>query len=74
MLQTTSRPSRPTMTDPALERRLDRLGLTGHEDEWTDRYLLCHHLVDPKTARPRQQFEFLYGTGLGPGQDAEAAT
>jgi starch phosphorylase len=47
------------MTDPALERRLERLGLTGHEDEWTDRYLLCHHLVDPKTARPRQQFEAL---------------
>jgi starch phosphorylase len=47
------------MTDPAMERRLERLGLTGHEDEWTDRYLLCHHLVDPKTAKPRQQFEAL---------------
>jgi starch phosphorylase len=47
------------MADPALERRLDRLGLTGHEDEWTDRYLLCNHLVDPKTAKPRQQFEAL---------------
>jgi starch phosphorylase len=45
--------------DPALERRLDRLGLTGHEDEWTDRYLLCHHLVDEKTAKPRQRFEAL---------------
>jgi starch phosphorylase len=47
------------MTDPALERRLERLGLTGHGDEWTDRYLLCQHLVDPRTAKPRQQFEAL---------------
>src|SRR5262249_7701989 len=30
-----------------------------HEDEWTDRYLLCHHLVDPTPAKPRQQFEAL---------------
>jgi starch phosphorylase len=59
MLKTASRPSTPTTPDPALERRLERLGLTGREDEWTDRYLLCHHLVDPKTARPRQQFEAL---------------
>jgi starch phosphorylase len=45
------------VTDPALERRLHRLGLTGQEDDWTDRYLLCEHLVDPSTARPRQRFE-----------------
>jgi glycogen phosphorylase len=41
----------------ALERRLNRLGLGGKEDEWTDRYLLCEHLVDPPTARARQRFE-----------------
>src|SRR5262245_16924702 len=41
----------------ALERRLDRLGLTGKEDTWLDRYLLCEHLVDPVSARPRQRFE-----------------
>ena len=41
----------------ALERRLNRLGLTGKEDEWTDRYLLCEHLVDPPTGLPRQRFE-----------------
>ena len=48
---------RSTTTDPALERRLERLGLTGHENQWTDRYLLCNHLVDPPTARSRQKFE-----------------
>jgi starch phosphorylase len=48
---------RSTPTDKALERRLGRLGLTGKEDEWTDRYLLCEHLVDPPTARARQRFE-----------------
>src|SRR5262249_1553228 len=49
--------SRARGTDAALERRLDRLGLTGQEDDWTDRYLLCEHLVDPATALPRQRFE-----------------
>jgi starch phosphorylase len=44
-------------SDSALERRLDRLGLSGHEDDWTDRYLLCEHLLDPAAARPRQRFE-----------------
>src|SRR5262245_42340427 len=44
-------------TDAALERRLERLGLIGKEDDWTDRYLLCEHLVDPATALPRQRFE-----------------
>src|SRR5215831_20152448 len=43
--------------DAALERRLERLGLAGHEDDWTDRYLLCEHLLDPASARPRQRFE-----------------
>jgi starch phosphorylase len=41
----------------ALARRLKRLGLTGDEDDWTDRYLLCEHVVDPAMARSRQQFE-----------------
>src|SRR5271169_1370470 len=44
-------------TDEALERRLKRLGLTGGENDWADRYLLCEHVVDPGTARPRQRFE-----------------
>ena len=46
-----------SLTDAALERRLDRLGLIGKEDNWTDRYLLCEHLVDPSTALPRQRYE-----------------
>src|SRR5262245_16913544 len=46
-----------TKLDPALERRLERLGLTGHEKQWTDRYLLCNHLVDPLSAKSRQKFE-----------------
>src|ERR1700747_2259423 len=41
----------------ALERRLERLGLTGKENEWADRYLTCDHLLDVRTARPRQRFE-----------------
>src|SRR5215510_13847294 len=49
--------SRSRATDAALERRIERLGLTGKEDDWTDRYLLCEHLVDPPTAHPRQRFE-----------------
>src|SRR5215468_12343453 len=48
--------SRARATD-ALERRIGRLGLTGKEDDWTDRYLLCEHLVDPLIALPRQRFE-----------------
>ena len=43
--------------DPALERRLERLGLAGQEDYWTSRYLLCNHLIEPLTAGSRQQFE-----------------
>src|SRR5215831_10514616 len=45
------------VAENALERRLKRLGLTGNEDDWTDRYLLCEHIVDPATARSRQRFE-----------------
>src|SRR5579862_3710748 len=40
----------------ALERRLKRLGLSV-DDDWTDRYLLCEHIVEPALARPRQRFE-----------------
>ena len=47
------------VADPALERRLGRLGLIGKEDEWADRYLICDHLLDAATARPRQRFEAL---------------
>jgi hypothetical protein len=44
--------------DPALTRRLERLGLTGQDSgDWTDRYLLSDHVVDPPLARPRQRFE-----------------
>jgi starch phosphorylase len=57
MLKSVSRPSSAEVVDPALERRMERLGLTGKEDEWTDRYLLCDHLVDPPTAKSRQRFE-----------------
>jgi starch phosphorylase len=55
-MTTTKTAQRPAETEQALERRLERLGLTGHDD-WTDRYLLCDHLVDPRQARPRQRFE-----------------
>ena len=48
---------RKTAVDAALERRLERLGLAGHEHEWTDRYLLCNHLLSPGAAGPRQKFE-----------------
>lgn len=41
----------------ALASRLTRLGLTSDGDGWTDRYLVCEHVVDPATARTRQQFE-----------------
>src|SRR3984885_11180334 len=46
-----------TAADPALIRRLERLGLAGQEKEWTDRYLLCNHLLSPSSALPRQRFE-----------------
>jgi glycogen phosphorylase len=50
-------PSDADAVDPAMARRLERLGLAGHEDQWTERYLLCQHLVDPVSAKSRQQFE-----------------
>jgi starch phosphorylase len=40
-----------------MARRLERLGLSGHEDQWAERYVLCQHLVDPATAKSRQEFE-----------------
>ena len=43
--------------DPDLARRLGRLGLAAHEEQWVERYLLCQHLVDPPTADTRQRFE-----------------
>jgi starch phosphorylase len=43
--------------DPALTRRLERLGLAAREEQWTERYLLCQHLVDPPLAGSRQKFE-----------------
>jgi starch phosphorylase len=53
-----SPPVSGTVNDPALERRLEHIGLTGgKDDEWAERYLLCHHLVDPRQAKPRQRFE-----------------
>jgi glycogen phosphorylase len=44
-------------TDAALARRLERLGLASPENHWTERYLLCQHLVEPADASARQQFE-----------------
>jgi starch phosphorylase len=46
-----------TVADSVLERRLERLGLAGNVDYWTARYLLCNHLIDPRTADTRQKFE-----------------
>src|SRR6185369_13887551 len=43
--------------EAALERRLERLGLTDKEETWADRYVLCEHIVDPASARARQRFE-----------------
>src|SRR5262249_16845577 len=53
--QTLTRPS--SAGDPALERRLERLGLLGQQEHFADRYLLCGHLVDPASAKSRQKFE-----------------
>jgi glycogen phosphorylase len=46
-----------TQLDPALERRLARLGLANQPGQWTERYLLCEHLVDPLSATSREKFE-----------------
>ena len=43
--------------DPALARRIERLGLAGQEDLWTERYVLCQDLIDPVDADSRQRFE-----------------
>jgi starch phosphorylase len=48
---------RERLLDSALERRLERLGLSGHVNEWADRYLLCNHLLSPQSAGQRQKFE-----------------
>jgi glycogen phosphorylase len=42
--------------DASTERRLELPGLTG-KDDWTDRYVLCEHILDPPSARARQRFE-----------------
>ena len=44
-------------TEAANERRLEKLGLSGKDRDWADRYLLLDHLVNPDLARPRQRFE-----------------
>src|SRR5262245_35985676 len=49
--------TRDSVNEDALVRRLRRLGLAEGDDEWTDRYLLCEHLLDPPSARARQRFE-----------------
>jgi glycogen phosphorylase len=43
--------------DPALDRRLERLGLANKPGQWVERYLLCEQLVDPLEASSRQEFE-----------------
>ncbi len=43
--------------DPELAERLERLGLAFHQDQWTERYLVCQHLADPMLTSSRQQFE-----------------
>jgi glycogen phosphorylase len=50
--------SKPLDTlDPALTRRLERLGLNGEGDQWAERYLLCQHLIDPLESNSREKFE-----------------
>src|SRR5882757_1558200 len=43
--------------DPAINRRLERLGLADKPGLWTERYLVCEKLVDPLGASSRQKFE-----------------
>jgi starch phosphorylase len=56
-------PAPTTPSDPrdpvsaAMMRRLERLGLSEHADQWTERYLLCQHIVDAAAATARQEFE-----------------
>jgi starch phosphorylase len=42
--------------DPGLLRRLERLGLAASQDQWTERYVLCEQLVDPRIASDREKF------------------
>jgi glycogen phosphorylase len=42
---------------PTMMRRLERLGLAEHADQWTERYLLSEHVVDPPAASTREKFE-----------------
>src|SRR5882762_9860600 len=46
-----------THLDPAMQRRLERLGLADKPGEWAEPYLLCEKLVDPLSANSRQKFE-----------------
>jgi len=58
MAATNSSPlDHPDHPDPALDRRLERLGLADKPGQWTERYLLCEQLVDPLSASSRQKFE-----------------
>jgi len=50
---------RAKIADSVLERRFDRLGRASSEDAWADRYVLCKHLMDPKSVPTRQRFESL---------------
>ena len=43
--------------DPAITRRLERLGLADKPGQWTERYLLCEQMVDPVSASSREKFE-----------------
>ncbi len=55
-----SKPSRLDihgLLDPAMDRRLERLGLADKPGYWTERYLLCEQLADPLEASSRQKFE-----------------
>ena len=47
----------PLPAEAATERRLERLGFTHIDEDWTERYLLCEHVVHPDYARPRERFE-----------------
>jgi len=43
--------------DPALLRRLERLGLANKPGQWAERYLLSEQLVDPLSSSLRERFE-----------------
>src|SRR5580658_8380442 len=43
--------------DASMVRRMDRVVLSGEEDQWAERYVLCEHLIDPLEADAREQFE-----------------